>query len=70
MAKHSSWTVKVVLLSLQGLLMLFYLGDARAQSRSGSDLYTRRKVSISYQHAYLDDVLQQLFGAGRCLLCV
>jgi len=60
MAKHSSLTVKVVLLSLQGLLMLFYLGDARAQSSSGSDLYTTRKVSISYQRAYLDEVLQQL----------
>ncbi len=60
MAKHSSWTVKVVLRSLQGLLMLFYLGDVHAQSPSGSDLYTTRKVSISYQHVYLDEVLQKL----------
>ncbi len=60
MAKHSSWTVKVVLRSLRGLLMLFYLGDVHAQSPSGSDLYTTRKVSISYQHVYLDEVLQKL----------
>jgi len=52
--------VKVVLPSIQGLLLLFYLGDARAQSSSGTDLYATRKVSVSFLHAYLDDVLQQL----------
>lgn len=55
MGKYSFWMVKVVLHSW-GIALLFILGDARAQSPAG----TARKLSVSYRHAYLEDVLQHL----------